>query len=128
MTPMTPMTPDERWDAVKIVMDEASPPFGSPDQAADWLAQVEHSARLLHRIYVRQCNGYSPRQYAYPERAEARDERDARRLETALRAMFEERALGLYLNADPRGNPVGIHTPRTGRYNTMGGAECGWRL
>lgn len=123
---MQRMTKKERWEAANVAFAEGR--FGSLDQANDWLTLVEAAARKLHAIYVRQCNGYGPRHYAYPDRAEARDAKAETNERLFLKATFRDHGLGLYLNDDPRGNPVGILTPKTGKYNTMGGAECGWRL
>lgn len=121
------MNRKELWAAASVAMEEGAA-FASMDQAVSWILDVEREAKRLHRVYVRQCNGYSPREYAYPKRAEASDNRKADNSLGYLRETFKDHGLRLYLNTDPRGNPVGIHTPKSGRYNTMGGAECGWRL
>lgn len=118
----------EMAQAVDIVLAESNGTFRSREDAESWLVWVHKSARILHGIYTRQCNGYSPRQYAHPARAESRDAKSECREVEFLKESFRDRGLSLYLNGDPRGNPVGILTPKTGRYNTMGGAECGWRL
>jgi hypothetical protein len=128
MTQIGPkMTQRERREAVGVVMAEASREI-SEARALEWLDGVEAAARTLHRVYVRRCNGYSGRDYAYPEQIRARDNRMADRELDYLRQVFGELGLGLYLNGDPRGNPVGILTPKTGKFNTWGGAEAGWRL
>ena len=87
-------------------------------EAQQWLDAVERRARELHRRYVDKCN-----RPLTPD-----EESRIEQLEGFMRETFKGMGLGLYLNEDPRGNPVGILTPKTGRYNTMGGRECGWRL
>lgn len=83
-----------------------------------WLVNIDTKARELHRLYEKACN----------EPLTRRDEERTDELETAIKAAFKALGLGLYLNGDPRGNPVGILTPKTGRFNTMGGSSVGWRL
>lgn len=40
--------------------------------------------------------------------------------------MAESLGVTLELGGDPRGYTVKLMTPKSGRYNTWGGAECGW--
>lgn len=121
---MNRMTPAELNEAAGIVMAESRPgAFATPESARAWLrTTVEDRARRLHEFYVGMCSVDLGAKGNECRLQLARD------LEAELRSMFAERGLGLYLNPDPRGNPVGILTPATGRYNTMGGREAGWRL
>lgn len=108
---------DREWrEASVIAFDEGT--FASIDQAATWVRQVEGYARELHGLYVRECNTGGG----------SRTSTRIDTLEGQLREAFKAHDLGLYLNGDPRGNPVGILTPKTGKSNTMGGASAGWRL
>ncbi len=113
---MERMTKAERAQALEVFLGEA--PGMDAIMGKRWLHITEGQAIELHRLYVEECNR-SLRSYEV-ERLET--------LEASLKARFKAAGLGLYLNGDPRGNPVGILTPKTGRYNTMGGRECGWRL
>lgn len=113
---MNKLTHSERFQAARVAFDEGR--FGSMDQAADWVCQAERLAAPLHDLYTIGCN----RELTAIER------RAMTRYEVALADHFKHHNLGLYLNQDPRGNPVGIHTPETGKFNTLGGAEDGWRL
>lgn len=124
---MERMTVEERREVVAIILAEGSlvdtGAGASPqERASDWLRGVEAKALRLHNLYEGACSK------DLGARGNALRETLTADLERSLRADFEKAGLGLYLNSDPRGNPVGILTPKTGRYNTMGGAECGWRL
>lgn len=124
---MERMTAVERQDALNVILAEGRD--GITEREADrLLLAAVRIAGKLHRIYERQCNGHQTWDGKHDEAAAQRDEADEEKAEAQLRQLFAQAGLGLYLNADPRGNPVGIHTPKTGRYNTMGGRECGWRL
>lgn len=113
---MDKLTPSERFNAASIAFDEGA--FGSMDQAASFISLAESHAKALHTLYTRECN----------RQLTERETTAIERHESALKHAFELHRVGLYLNTDPRGNPVGILTPKTGKYNTMGGAEAGWRL
>lgn len=115
---MERMTPKEFEDALAVVLAEAEGDYTTPSLARAWLEAVEPRARELHSRYTDQCNR--------PLRPD--EESRIAQVEGFMRDTFKRAGLGLYLNGDPRGNPVGILTPKTGRYNTMGGRECGWRL
>lgn len=117
---MERMTPQERRDTLDVILAESA--LKSVWHARRWLNDVLLLAQRLHTVYEGQCSkDLGPAGNANRESAR-------RNLESQLRFKFREVGLGLYLNADPRGNPVGILTPKTGRYNTWGGAEAGWRL
>lgn len=121
---MNRMTPAELSEAAGIVMAESRPgAFATPESARAWLhSEVQPRALRLHSLYEGMCS--------VDLGAKGNDlrQRLSDQLERELYSLFAERGLDLYLNPDPRGNPVGIMTPATGRYNTMGGREAGWRL
>jgi hypothetical protein len=117
----------ERAEALAVFLAEAREGT-TPAGASAALSKVYKLATTLHRLYTEQCNGYQTADGRWDEECTKRSEKQSEAIEAELRALFESHGLGLYLQSDPRGNPVGILTPRTGKYNTMGGAECGWRL
>jgi len=96
--------------------------------AADFVRRCRPISRELHAIYERQCNGHQTRDGRWDEAAAARDDAREDELTERLGKLFKAHGLGLYLNGDPRGAPIGVLTPKTQAYNTWGGAECGWRL
>jgi hypothetical protein len=108
-------TPKERAEDIVVIMAEGELSFA---EASRFRKVVLTAASELHRLYEKACN----------EPLAPYDERRTAYLEERLKTTFTAAGLGLYLNADPRGNPVGVLTPKTGRYNTMGGREAGWRL
>lgn len=114
---MDKLTPKEVDEVAALVILEGREGI-APAEARSWVEAVEARARELHRRYADACNR--------PLRPD--EESRIEQLEGFMRCTFERMGLGLYLNGDPRGNPIGILTPKTGRYNTMGGRECGWRL
>lgn len=115
----------EHDDEMRVVMGECAL---TAREAESFLASAHMIGRQLHALYERQCNGHQKPNGDWDEEASNRDDAREEKLEARLRKLFADAGLGLYLNGDPRGNPVGILTPKTGRYNTMGGAEAGWRL
>ena len=115
------MTRKEQRETVDIIRLETDA-FPSKASAMRWLGGVLGMASELHHIYEGECST------DLGTAGNATRASRIRSLESSLRSMFAKVGLGLYLNGDPRGNPVGILTPKTGRYNTMGGREDGWRL
>lgn len=120
---MDRLTKDERAKVYEIIAAE-TPLLGHPGSHAmqNWLSNVEGMALRLASLYEGACS---------KDLGTKGNELRARlteQLEREVKDSFARVGLGLYLNGDPRGNPVGIHTPKTGKYNTMGGAEAGWRL
>lgn len=109
----------EHAEEVRLVLAECDL---TPREAERFLATTHTLAKQLHALYESQCND------DLGTVGNANRDSQVRALEGRLRAHFRAAGLGLYLNGDPRGNPVGILTPKTGRYNTMGGHEAGWRL
>ena len=100
----------------------------SRTRAVEFVREAERLGARLHAIYERQCNGHQTWDFQWDEEAAKRDDRREETTEQRVRDLFARTGVGLYLQSDPRGNPIGILTPKTGRYNTMGGKECGWRL
>lgn len=107
----------ERLRALSVILDEGAPDL-TGETAAKFLTAVETAAIHLHELYIKQCN----------EPMTAQQVGHIGDIEETLRQAFAAYGLGLYLNRDPRGNPVGILTPKTGKFNTLGGREAGWRL
>lgn len=96
--------------------------------ASTVLSRVRRRGKELHKIYERQCNGHQKPNGDWDEAAATRDELREEALETEIKALGEPFGVTFTTQGDPRGNPVSLLTPKTGRYNTMGGAESGWRL
>lgn len=120
---MERMTGKEREQALEVILAEAREgAFPSKAAGRRWLVSIEGMAIELHSLYEGQCS------VDLGATGNATRDSRARSTDGAIKHAFASAGLGLYLNGDPRGNPVGILTPKTGRYNTMGGAECGWRL
>lgn len=109
----------EHAEEVRVVLAECDL---TPREAERFLARAHTLGRQLHALYEGACS------VDLGETGNANRDSRIRSLEGQLRDHFRAAGLGLYLNSDPRGNPVGILTPRSGRYNTMGGREAGWRL
>jgi hypothetical protein len=115
------MTPHERAAAelrqdLEVLLAEH--PTMTAGRAEAFLDQARVKAVALHRLYVAECN----------RELTAREQERGAELELELARLFKAHGVGLYLNSDPRGAPVGFLTPNTRRFNTMGGAEAGWRL
>lgn len=119
---MDNLTTKEREEVLTIIRAESDCVWTDQSAMCAWLADVETAARKLHKLYESACSD------DLGSKGNAAREVQTRELEERLTRAFALAGLGLYLNGDPRGNPVGILTPKTGRYNTMGGAEAGWRL
>jgi hypothetical protein len=115
----------ERAQALEIIALEAD---CGPTAAVNFLDAVLPKARELHRIYERQCNGHQTSSGQWDEKAANKDEAREDALERQLLQLGAKMGLEVYTQGDPRGNPVGIRTPKTGKYNTWGGAEDGWRF
>ena len=89
---------------------------GRPEIPARQVAQIYMPARRLSRLAVADCNdGLTDKQKRLEVRTSA-----------ALAALGEELGVTFTLSGDPRGYVVKMDTPLTGRFNTFGGAECGW--
>jgi len=87
----------------------------------------ERIERALRAIFTRQCNGYcNERTGREDEVAKVRDERREAKLRAKAEELAKRIGLSIHFNGDPRGAAIKIHTPRTGAYNSFGGAEDGW--
>ena len=119
---MDMLTAKERREALEVIRAESECIWTNQAAMSVWLEDVESAARRLHKLYESACSDDLG--------TEGNADRNGRikELEERLERAFKLAGLGLYLNGDPRGNPVGILTPKTGKYNTWGGAEAGWRL
>ena len=83
-------------------------------------AEFERCERALRAINERECNGY---------RCEADEDRDRKRvvrIEAKVADMAGQLRIEVHYNGDPRGSAVKIRTPKSGRFNSFGGAEDGW--
>jgi hypothetical protein len=87
----------------------------------------ERIERALRAIFTRQCNGYvHERTGREDEAGKLRDERREAKLRAEAEELAKRIGLSIHFNGDPRGAAIKIHTPRTGAYNSFGGAEDGW--
>lgn len=120
----------ERAEALQIVFLEGREGMEAVE-AANFLNSVLSLARRLEAIYLRRCNGYGTAANGWNQNdpvAKAADDAAEQNIICAIRAHFDGAGLGLILNEDPRGCALGIATPKSGRFNGMGGAADGWRL
>lgn len=73
--------------------------------------------------YTRVCSSEH-----YCKNLDAREAENDSRIAEVKRIIITDLGFaGLYVNSDPRGCPYGIIS-KSGRYNGMGGSECGWRF
>lgn len=120
----------ERDNALALIFQEGHSALTAAD-ALGFLEDVLSLGRRLEAIYLRRCNGYGTAANNWDQNdpvARARDDVAAKSLREHIEARFEGVGLSLILNTDPRGSALGIATPKTGKYNGMGGHEDGWRL
>lgn len=115
-------------ECVKVLRGEHPETFRTDVHAKTFIRSVYGVSVELHGIYERQCKGHQTADGRWDEAAANAEKAREERVEKALRALFFKHGVGLYLQGDPRGHPVGFLTPKTRRYNTMGGAESGWRI
>lgn len=95
--------------------------------AVEDAVEFEKIERALRAINERECNGYmNERTWKEDEAAKLRDERREVKLRDKATALAKRLGLKIHFNGDPRGAAIKIHTPRTGAYNSFGGAEDGW--
>lgn len=80
----------------------------SPYVAARTAATICRSARRLHGIYERQCNGYSDGRGGWNAVAEQRDVKRAHQLHDGVIAAVKDVGLrcSVTFSGDPRGAPV----------------------
>ena len=127
---------------VTVVSQEIGHPLSQ--NTVDRLFKLVAIANAITRLNTEQCNG--PRWLhgmrdvfvrMYGEDGPARKEQEWEdQLQDDRERLFNGAAniirnldatWSLYRNSDPRGGSVGIVFP-SGRSNTWGGAECGWRV
>jgi len=87
---------------------------------------LRSTARRLHVIYERQCNGYHAAPDGWDAIAEKRDEKREDSIISRVTACIADTSLKVVAQGDPRGPALYVLTPKTGRYNGMGGREKGW--
>jgi hypothetical protein len=91
------------------------------DAALEAVATLARIGAELSRMAVRSCS--EPMSEAQKADAARREERLAKRAAQAV-ALFRVRLrVG---GDDDRGAQLFLTTPKTGKYNTLGGRECGW--
>jgi hypothetical protein len=120
---------DEMYEAEeKHAMEQACEVFAAEagveltQTIRTFVAALQTMSTTLQRVYERACNGYRS---DVVRGVDAHTEKLVlARAEQGLRAF----GMTMYVNSDPRGRALGFHTPKTGRYNTMGGREDGWRV
>jgi hypothetical protein len=114
--------------AAALMLDECGRSISPAHVTAATLDVValERCERGLRAIYCRQCNGYADTDWG---RAQAeRDERREARLIRQATKIAKGYGVTITTQGDPRGSALRMATPKTRRYNTMGGAESGWAL
>lgn len=105
-----------------VFADEAKPPEGESSVSLSRLSQdIERLRKLaqeLERLNLNACNyGLSARQETRAENVRAN-----------LNEICAVHGIQAITQGDPRGAAFGIICPKTGRYNSWGGAESGFRL
>lgn len=88
-----------------------------PLRAAD-VADLLACARALSALAVAECN------HGLTERQQKRRASLGRKAQQ----IADRYGLRLMLGGDARGSQIHVLTPRTGRYNTLGGVGEGWAL
>lgn len=106
-----------RKEDLSVLFQEVDP-ARTTQEVLNFYEAVLGLSKRLHRLYVKACN----------QQLTNYEEQAIEQLCVQIKAHFDGLGLGLYLNSDPRGNHIGIKTPKSGRYNTLGGAEAGWRI
>jgi hypothetical protein len=110
---------------IEVVRQESTPTLGFND-ARLVVAQVRSIAHRLQRIAERQCNGHQTYDGKWDEVAAKKDEEREAKLEEKLKTFEANHGLSFHTQGDPRGYVVKLHTPKSERYNTMGGKSEGW--
>lgn len=86
--------------------------------ARDTLHRLMEISARLNELDTRRCNEPCGEDVA----------REVRRLELQARTIAAHYGLTLSRNSDPRGSALKIATPRSRRFNGMGGEEDGWNI
>ena len=87
------------------------------DEVIQDAVRISRAARAVDNHAVAVCNW--PEISVHVAKARDRAVKVLREAERALKIKFS-------VNGDPRGHVVKLKTPKSGRYNTFGGAEVGW--
>lgn len=106
----------ERAQAFEIVLAEAAHP-----------EKVTKTACLELFRLVKRAHRFAERM-ACDESWGEKDERADDRNDARILALADRFGVKVQIGGDPRGHVVHLMTPKTGRYNTWGGAESGWGL
>jgi len=116
--------------AASILLEECGREISPPHLTAAVLdaAKLESFQRQLRAVNERQCNGYTNGRGDWDQETEDRDIRRADRVELQARELAARYGVAVSVQGDPRGSALHIKTPKTQRYNTLGGAESGWAL
>lgn len=106
---------------VRTFMAEAKPPADGAyavSTARDALEFLRQFSDQLNAIDTRRCN----------EPCGPEVDVEERRLELRARTLAAEYGLTLIRQSDARGCALAIATPKSGRFNSVGGAEAGWYI
>ena len=124
----------ERTEFLNVLMEESD--ASSTVTYGAWKLILRHA--VTHgKLAVAECNGPehlenpyywdNPKEYRRKsdEWSEQRDKKESQ-IEKRLFEIAKSIGVRLELGGDPRGYTVKLMTPKTEKYNTWGGAECGW--
>lgn len=124
------MTKEEYANLLNVVQEEAGISYS---EAREVVSIVRMKAQRLNKIAERQCNGYPVFENGRfmlgwdPVAAKKDEDREAK-IEQELAALGNKYGLTFDTSGDPRGYVVKMKTPKTGKYNTWGGASEGWGI
>jgi len=115
---------EERESFLNVLCEESE--SGWLDIRSAGLLILRH-AKTHGRLAVDACNGIGPFATGKEiDRWQERLDRKEELLERRLHEIATGIGVSLELGGDPRGFTVKLQTPKTGKYNTWGGRECGW--
>lgn len=85
-------------------------------------AALESIERSLRRMAVYACN------FPLTEERLAAEDRRASQLFKRVDVLLRPWSVGARFGGDVRGSQIHLLTPKSGRYNTLGGNETGWAV
>ena len=106
----------ERAQAFEVIRAESEHPEKVTKTAC---LELFRAVKRSHRFAERRCSD---------ESWSDKDERADDRLDEHINAIAARLGVRVTIGGDPRGHVVHLMTPKTGRYNTFGGADVGWGL